>query len=446
MLLRVGIENCFSFKERQELSLEASKIQKLKEHVYKIKNKKILLATAAFGANGSGKSNLIKAIDFSRELVLNGTDRVNFNKKHFRIDPDYVHRPGIFEFRIILDNDVYDYNFKVSYLSQCILFEKLVINNKLVFERTYDLNDTKIKLGTSKISKNIENRINIYVDDFQRSENSKYKFFLNEIASRAPGDIGYMQCYIKLFEWFKRITVIYPSSRFVELYNMASSNKYHDDFEVKMKKFNTGILEITGEEKEFDEIFSKMPLDISRNLKNELSEALLDEDAHSISVRIRDQLYQFYKDVNGTIKAKSLQLNHGNSDDLFDYLDESDGTQRLFDLIPLLIHCPEDSLILIDEIDRSLHPVLVKNFIEELLPKLKKNNSQLIITTHSSILFDLDIFRADEICIIDKDPAKMYSFITRLNSYNVRFDKKVQKDYLHGEYGGIYHLKNGKMN
>ena len=84
------------------------------------------------------------------------------------------------------------------------------------------------------------------------------------------------------------------------------------------------------------------------------------------------------KDKNGDIKYNKLQLNHGNNDDLFEYMDESDGTRRLFDLIPLLYTNKKRSVIFIDEIDRSLHTNLTKKFMQLFYNLTKNTSSQLI--------------------------------------------------------------------
>lgn len=142
------------------------------------------------------------------------------------------------------------------------------------------------------------------------------------------------------------------------------------------------------------------------------------------------------KNSDGQIIAKKMVLNHGNDLDLFDYDDESDGTRRMFDLIPLFFNKHSNAIILIDEVDRSLHTKLTSEFID-LFYKLSENNkAQLIVTTHDAFLMDLDKIRQDEIWFIERRNDHS-SCIYSLDKFKARYDKKVDKDYLIGRYGAV---------
>lgn len=129
-------------------------------------------------------------------------------------------------------------------------------------------------------------------------------------------------------------------------------------------------------------------------------------------------------------------LDHGNPEDPFDLMDESDGTRRLFDFVPLLYDPGCSRVILIDEIDRSLHTALVRKFFELFFEKTDSNNSQIIATTHDINIMDLDLFRQDEIWFVERQRDHSSSLYS-LNKYKARFDKKVSNDYLLGRYGAI---------
>ena len=116
--------------------------------------------------------------------------------------------------------------------------------------------------------------------------------------------------------------------------------------------------------------------------------------------------------------------------------EESEGTIRLINLADILLTENNDKLFIIDELDRKLHPQITLKFVELFLEKAKKSNNQLIVTTHESRLLDFDILRRDEIWFSAKEESgesKIYS----LEEFNVRFDKKIDKAYLDGRYGGI---------
>ena len=153
-----------------------------------------------------------------------------------------------------------------------------------------------------------------------------------------------------------------------------------------------------------------------------------------MSVRINDMYYVIFLDKNDKVKVTTIVFNHG-SDAIFEFPEESDGTRRILDLIEILF-TGEEKIYIIDEIDRSLHPQLTYKFIQEFLAVAQKKNIQLVITTHESRLLDFGLLRQDEIWIANKlitGETELYS----LDEYNVRFDKKVDKAYLEGRYGGV---------
>ena len=126
----------------------------------------------------------------------------------------------------------------------------------------------------------------------------------------------------------------------------------------------------------------------------------------------------------------------------FELTDESDGTQRLLNLIPALRHLEATSAVyVIDEIDRSLHPILVWKFLEYFLKSCTSCKSQMIVTTHESNLLDLDLLRRDEIWFSEKDRScstRLYS----LMDFKVRDDLAIRKHYLQGRFGAIPFLGN----
>ena len=85
----------------QTMSMMASKVARHKEHILSGNGKKILKTGLIYGANAGGKSNFIKAIDYSRDIILDGLEEVDLNRKYFRISSDGYKQPGVFEYRLI---------------------------------------------------------------------------------------------------------------------------------------------------------------------------------------------------------------------------------------------------------------------------------------------------------------------------------------------------------
>ena len=184
---------------------------------------------------------------------------------------------------------------------------------------------------------------------------------------------------------------------------------------------------------DLDKLFSKLDEE-----KKEEAKIIFSKTASNmpITLRINNQIINIKRDENGQLIYHKLLTNHGNPNDLFELSDESDGTKRLFDLIPLLQLDNKPRMILIDEIDRSLHTNLVRQFIELFFESSENKNIQLLATTQDSNILDLKLLRQDEIWFVERShdhSSKIFS----LNKFKERFDKNIQKEYLLGRYGAI---------
>lgn len=207
-------------------------------------------------------------------------------------------------------------------------------------------------------------------------------------------------------------------------YDYQSLKDADIDFQTKIfiNRFKPALEEINKRDFSYDEI-KEILMDFNNVIKN-----------NDLGKEFYNWLINPLDKVN--IVYNKLLLNHGNSDDMFDYTDESDGTKRLFDLIPIFYENGRGSLILIDEIDRSLHTNLTRKFLELFFKIVEDRECQLIATTHDSNLLDLELLRQDEIWFVERQPdhsSKVFS----LNKFKERFDKKIDKEYLLGRYGAI---------
>lgn len=443
MLVGFAVSNYKSFKDEQRISFEASKITRHKSHVLVKKNKKILKSGLIFGANAGGKSNLVKAVQFSREIILNGLDRVNLNKCHFRIEDEMYKQPGIFEYRIIVGEYEYSYGIAISYSNKVILSEWLIRiehSGKEIYLFNREFDDNNISHAESEIElTNVEEKfkMNFYLEGFSENISDAYKrkTILSDIALRSNEKEGFFSEIKNIYEWFKNIVILFPSSKYNGLSEIAADKDKKMFFSKALSYFDTGIesIESESQQMDFDKIFNNLPRDEAEKIKIDISNAA---NEHPIMFKVNEQVFVLRKDENGNFIYNKLKLNHGNADDMFDYTDESDGTKRLFDLIPLFYENRKVSVILIDEIDRSLHTNLTRKFLELFYRIDENKDCQLIATTHDSNLLDLDLLRQDEIWFVERQndhSSKVFS----LNKFKERFDKKIDKEYLIGRYGAI---------
>ncbi len=429
MLKRFNVENFSSFRQEQSLDLTASRTEVLPDHVKEFKNVKLLKSAIIYGANASGKSNLIKAIDFARDVIIEGVNNVDTYKKYFRLDDESSKKPSSFEFEIELNNKFYSYGFNALLKDKVIVDEWLyeIGNTKpvLIFQR----DGKNIELGKTLLSQDVKNRFEIYIEDMK---NQKGQLFLSEIAEKEL-DFESVSVINNLYQWFDdKLVILYPKTRFSGVGRMSSDNEAM--FTKYLCKFDTGVVNLESIEEDFESNFKSMPDEI----KNDIENSLAKEEVKEVVVNdvISNQFLTIYKTKDGELRVKKIGLVHGKTvKEVFELKDESDGTKRLLDFIPLINKFTEDYTVLIDEFDRSLHPKLTKAFFE-LFYELNKKSSQLIVTTHESTLLDLDLVRRDEIWFVEKDDEGSSSLFS-LNKFKVRYDSKIEKAYLLGRYGAV---------
>lgn len=444
MFIGFSVSNFLSFKTTQTMSMIASKVARHKQHILMGNGKKVLKTGLIYGANAGGKSNFIKAIDFSRDIILEGLEQVDLNKKYFRIDTSNYKVPGVFEYRLMTQSGKeYSYGIAISYAEKEIISEWLIRIEKngsetFVFNR--DINEDGENITESEIKyENREEAIRwqVYLEDFGKniSDPLKKKTILSDIAERSGKQVGIFKEILDVYNWFQSIIILFPTSQYSGLNQMIEKENVRQFFSKMMQYFDTGIMSVESKQgpMDFDKIFEGIPAEYAEKLKIKISNDITNE---SVLCKVNNQIYSLKKDDNGNIITTKMMQNHGNGQDLFEYADESDGTKRLFDLIPLFYEYNGNRVIFIDEIDRSLHTNLTRRFLELFYKLTERDNSQLIATTHDSNLLDLDLIRQDEIWFVERvkdQSSRMYS----LNRYKERYDKRVDKEYLLGRYEAV---------
>lgn len=446
MLIRFSVQNFMSFDSEKmtSFSMAASKATRLKNHVIEQENHRLLRSGIIFGPNASGKSNLVHAMDFSKKIILGGCSRVNLSKKYFRLKKEDSNKPGVFQYDIIVDNNTFSYGFAVSYSKGIILSEWLykigTAKEECYFLREVQ-DDGSVKVNTdikdNKRDKGVMRfKDNLYV--FEESERMQKKMILSDIAERSSSSSKFLKQFIDVYDWFTKLMVIYPYSQYVGHGEILSEEERKIKFEKLLKFFDTGIDSVEEKVSSLETIFDNVDLDFEEKamLRQELENDICDIKDKAM-ITLGDSVITLKKQDNGETQAVRMVLDHGNHEDLFECTDESDGTCRMFDLIPLLLSTELDSrVIVIDEIDRSFHSKLTLKFIELFYNLCGKTNTQLIATTHDLMLMDLELLRQDEIWFVEREKnhsSDLYS----LNKFKERYDKRLQKDYLLGKYGAL---------
>ena len=199
--------------------------------------------------------------------------------------------------------------------------------------------------------------------------------------------------------------------------------------------FGTGISDLCRVESKPEEL--NIPDEIRQGIEENLEGKGVDT---GVVIHNESRFIFAEKDESKNLKWYELKTIHKNEDSdlgyVFEMFEESDGTSRLFDFIPMLIDMrANDAVYVIDEVDRSLHPMLTLKLMEMYNSLLRENSQmQLICTTHESCLLSTAPIRQDEVWFVEKD-KKGESHLSSLCEYKPR--ENIQKGYLNGRYGAI---------
>lgn len=434
MLIRVIIKNLYSFNDYTEINLLPGNVKRLDSHVYQGKIKLLKLNTI-YGANGSGKSNLIKCIAILKQLVEEGTINNDIITQTFKFNPDSNKQDVYLGIEFIENTIPYYYGITIN--QGMIVSEELSISgvgekeDELLFERKQDQKDRAISLKFSEnISKNKE--INQFPAFIKTELQQTGKPLLFYIRNQHHAEFAKMKA---AYNWFAyRLNILHPSSKPANLQLVLESNPEFKKFAHEVfKAFNTGVKEIVVRTMSLEEYFgedNKQNVDIIIAKLKGSKDKILSWDTGLQSVTF---IYEDDRPV-----AKVIYLTHLEDDGKvhFELSSESDGTRRLLDFIPAFYNSIyEEQVFIIDEIERSIHPILIKELIKKFSLD-EKTNGQLIFSTHESNLLDQQIFRTDEIWFAEKDLLGQTRF-SALSDFREHHTKDIQKGYLNGRYGGI---------
>ena len=428
MLIRFMVKNLFSFKEETEFNLLPSKDTKLAHHKYQHNGVEVLKSTAIYGANGSGKSNLIKAIGLLKQLLISGNIPAPFYTQKFRLSPKMQQEPVEMSIDFMLDKNYY---YAISINQGIILDEYLCITEKdkedvLIFHRKQK--GKKISIEFSKefyilkenvvLKKLIENTL-------LKSDKPLFTF-LNQLNLLIFTDVE------NAYSWFK--SNLSPLFR-THLNSYANyADKQNTFIKNFISTFNTGITDLKVEKQSIEDFFGQDDL----GEINKIKEEFITKKVSSITKRhkSKDVMY-ILEDEKIVVKTLTfIQKDDEGKDIEFKINELSDGTRLLISYVPFFQYLlNKKCTVLIDEIELSIHP----NLIKELLTRFSKNEEtkgQLIFSTHDTNLLDQKIFRTDEIWFAEKNEigaTKLYS----LSEYKQNSSIDIEEGYLQGRYGAI---------
>ncbi len=420
MLIDFSVENILSIKEEVCFSLLASSDKSLDDNLITgekaLKKNSLLRSAVLYGANASGKSNILKALDNLKYLVVTSSKNIPDQKIRFlpfKLDEKCLSKPSKFNINFVQDG--IRYNYKVSFTSEKVIDESLHYYPKgaeaTIFER-YDTINYKFTIDKSK-QKGMAERTLENVFYLSNSAQQNYDKTL------AP------------FKWFSNVLdVIGPTEGLDQYATLKLMDKDEKLKNVVLKSLVVADLGISDLHASIKEI----PLEDFSNIPEDLK-AFIDTSNKKID-SVNHIVLNFFH--NG------FDEKHNKIDVQFNIDEESDGTQRLFSLIgPWMNSLKNGSILVIDELDSKLHPFLCEYLIGMFNnPEINTSNSQLVFTTHNSTFLDQDIFRRDQIWFTEKDAEFGNTNLFSLLEFKQRKDANIEKGYLAGRYGAVPFIKN----
>lgn len=431
MLMRFTVENFLSFHQRIDFNMIASPETTHPHHIVKGMSEQdigLLRTSILYGANTSGKSNLIHAMNFAKNFIVDGVEKNSMIPViPFKLDKTCDDQPSRFEFEFRLAEKQFAYGFLVDRTNvyEEWLFEITPQHDVRIFER----------MGNS-ITFNFDHDLfgNISPEDtlrikYEAKSTRENLLFLTNTKER---NIGWLHV---VYGWFQNfLRIIFPTT--VRNSVLVLSQRDQQRFTEYLKLFDLGMTGIQLEEVD---------------LKNGTHSLLLEEQVKQSLSFGRSLASLPYKLVmfDDTEPANALKLStihhdKDGNDILFDFLEESDGTQRMIDFIPVLFHLHKykNIVYVIDEIENSLHPLLIRKFFDVILNHaiFDHAESQFIASTHEVHLLDVKkLFRKDEIWFMEKN---QYGESMPYSLANAKVDNlDLVNGYLKGRFGAIPFFK-----
>ncbi|MCF6346620.1 MAG: ATP-binding protein [Thiomicrorhabdus sp.] len=420
MLVEFTVSNFCSILEAQTLKMVASKLKDDSEHqCFKpsdsayLEKLSLLKTTAIYGANASGKSNLLKALDVMRRTVLSSAEMGQRGETlsviPFKLNSVSVNAPSEFEVVFIAEGVRYQYGFSASktHVTEEWLYSYPKGRPQRWFSRVWDASTEEHDWefgtgmqGEKQLWKNATRNNALFLSTAVQLNSQQLK---------------------PIFDWFKEKFQMVG----VNGWNEAYSAEYCLDGEQKgkilsfLKAADLGIEGIDIKSEQFDA--KSVPENIPTELRDVILSEMKDKEIFEVNTLHTNELKE----------VVSFQLN-----------EESTGTQKLFMIAGPWLDVLKNGLVLVvDELHDNLHPKLVKYLIELFHNKeTNPKNAQLIFTTHETSILNQSIFRRDQIWFCEKDESQATQ-VFPLTDFNARKGSNLESAYLAGRFGAVPYVQ-----
>lgn len=404
MILEFSIANFLSFKDKVTFSMLANATGGLDDNYVVSNDRRVLKTAGIYGPNASGKTNLFKVLTLVISM-LRRSNNIDISAKlpivPFKFDKKTINKPSEFEIKFIVDDIRYVYGFvaDINIIYEEYLYYYPNGRETKIFDRTnsneYSFPQKDKKVLNDIATKNVANKFFIATATNWNYEKTKvpYKFLTSGINT------------------FNNLSALKALAFKEYLKNDNKLKKFALDY-LKNADFNIENYKVIETDVP-DDVMASIPDFIKTGIKE-------------------------------TPKVFTALFKHKGSDIELSYAEESMGTQVVFCFIPFIMNALDNKKVLVvDELDKSLHPYLVEMLIQMFNdPDINKNGAQLIFNTHDTNLLNLNILRRDQIWFTEKENDTGISDLYSLSDFSVRKEENIGKGYMHGRYGAVPFIKN----
>ena len=401
MIIEFTVGNFLSFNKKRTLSFEAQGgVSELKDNFFVFQKQKLLRSIVLYGANSSGKSNLIQALGRMKFCILisvklNETDLLDYSP--FLLSSVSEYQPTFFEMVFVSEKQKFRYGFEYNI-------------KKIISEWFFEIKQTK----EIPLFIRTEEGIAVY-DNFQEGKGKEEATNNNRLFISLVAQLG-GKISKQILKYFSNFNVI--------------SGTGHKDYEEYSKKMFHEQLPGFSESLQ---LFQTLNLGI-------ISVETVESKSHSGKKEIElNTIHHIYDDKGEIIDTISWNKNKN----------ESEGTKKVIDLSgPLFTTLLKGQILIVDELDAKLHPLITMQIIKLFnASETNPNNAQLLFATHDTNLLSTDIFRRDQVWFTEKDGVEQTDLFSLddfvfADGTKVRKDANLEKNYIAGRYGAIPYITN----
>ncbi|MHA0856186.1 AAA family ATPase [Paenibacillus sp. CMAA1364] len=419
MLVRFNVQNYLSFMTGVSLDLESAPLTEHEDtHTFEVDQLKLLKSAVIYGANASGKSNILKAMGVMKELVLNSSKESNATEDidvtPFRLSTLTEKLPTIFEIEIIQSGQWYRYGFSV---------DTTHIHDEWLYRKRLDGKGKEIKLFSRDKGKiDIPKKNDFYDEGSGLEDKTRHNALFLSVVANFNGLISQ-----EIQQWFEEFTF---------MSGVANSTMRHTSKMLEKESNKNKIIKLlqaadVGIE---DLIVEKIEANINLRKDLLLKEILSKNFGSKWSSEVLFSSRRKYDENENEVGYEMFKVDES----------ESEGTKKLLALAgPIIEKLENGGVMVIDELDAKMHPLMTKQIVELFNSyDTNKSNAQLIYATHDVTNLSNKLFRRDQLWFVEKDDkgsSELFSLADFRDddSKKIRKDATYAKDYLLGKYGAI---------